>query len=173
MDNIKALLADTSTFIGYATSGDGTTWTVEDPKALAGASSSPWSSVSNPSVIFDGSVYEIWFTQGIDELTAQNLVSLMDGTILPIGHAYPGVSIDLVSGWNFIGLPVSPIPPDTEDALSSILTNVQTVWAYDAATATWTYYTTIPGAPQGGLTDMTEGKAYWIEMTADAKLTIN
>jgi len=83
------------------------------------------------------------------------------------------VSIDLVSGWNFIGLPVSPIPPNTEDVLSDIIANVQTVWAYDAATATWTYYTTIPGAPQGGLTEMMVGKGYWIELIYPATLTVS
>ena len=82
-------------------------------------------------------------------------------------------NIDLVIGWNLISIPETPSPSATEDVLSGILTNVQTVWAYDAATATWSYYTTIVGPPQGDLTDMTEGKAYWIEMTAVDTLTIN
>ncbi len=172
-DNIKALLADTSTFIGYATSGDGTTWTGQNPTALVGSSGSPWSSVGNPCVVYNNGVYEIWFTQGIDALSSQNLLSLMDGTILPIGYAIFGVSIDLVSGWNFIGMPVVPASTAIGDVLADIISDVQTVWAYDAATTTWDYYTTIPGAPQGDLTVMTVGKGYWIEMTSPATLIVS
>ena len=79
----------------------------------------------------------------------------------------------MVIGWNLISIPKTPNPSATADVLSDIITNVVTVWDYDAATATWHYYTTIVGPPQGDLTDLTEGKAYWIEMTAADTLTIN
>ena len=170
MDNIKALLADTSTFIGYATSGDGTTWTVEDPKALVGANSSPWASVGNPSVVYNSGVYEIWFTQGIDELTAQNLLDVLQGDILPIGYAILGVSIDLVSGWNFIGLPVTPTSTDIGDVLADIIGEVVVVWYYDGTTQTWSNY--IPSGPPPSLTEMTEGKGYWVEITNPTTLII-
>jgi len=50
---------------------------------------------------------------------------------------------------------------------------VTTVWHYNAATGIWTYFTTIQGAPQGSLIEMTEGEGYWIEMTAPNTLVIN
>jgi len=53
------------------------------------------------------------------------------------------------------------------------LNNVRTVWTYDASIQLWDYFTTIEGAPQGGLTEMIEGRAYWIEMTAEDTLVIN
>ena len=171
MQNIEALLVNTGNKIGYTTSANGIAWDVAT-EALAG-SGGPWSNVGAPCVVLDSGTYEMWFTKGIDELTAQNIISLMDGSDLPIGYATFGVDIDLVTGWNFIGMPLSPVPSDTADVLSGIVTNVITVWAYDAATATWHYYTTIVGPPQGDLTDLTEGKAYWIEMTAADTLTIN
>jgi hypothetical protein len=166
-------LTDTATRIGYATSADGAIWAIEDPAALTGANGSPWSSVAAPCVVFEGGSYQMWFTQGIDELSAQNVVDLLQGTILPIGYATFGEEIELVSGWNFIGLPLSPVPADTEAVLGDILANVQTVWTYDAASGLWSYYTTIQGAPQGDLTEMAEGKAYWIEMTAADTLILN
>ena len=165
IDPVLPYLANTSTVVGHATSADGITWDIRNPTNLVGASGSPWSSVGAPCVIYNGGVYEMWYVQGIDVLTAQNIVYLLQGEILPLGYAYYEVSIDLVSGWNFIGLLRSPIPSNTEDVLSGIIANVRTVWAYDAATGLWSYFTTISGAPQGGLTEMTEGKAYWIEMT--------
>ena len=87
MDPLKALLAETSTVIGYATSDNGTAWTVQSPTALEGANSTPWSSVGRPSVIVDDGAYEMWYTKGIDELTASNLVDFLLGDILPIGYA--------------------------------------------------------------------------------------
>lgn len=174
MDNVKALLANTSAVIGYATSGDGTTWTVQNPTAMVGASGSPWSSVGAPCVVYNSGVYEMWFTKGIDDLIAGDILNLLLGSELPIGYAYfEERSIDLVSDWNFIGLPVSPLPPNTEDVLSDIIGDVQTVWAYDAATGLWSYFTTIPGAPQGGLIEMTEGKGYWMELINPTTLILS
>jgi len=87
IDTIKSVLSGTSTVIGYATSGDGVNWTEQNSQHLVG-SGSPWSSVAAPSVAKTGSSYEMWYTQGFDELTWQNIIYLLDGTILPIGYAY-------------------------------------------------------------------------------------
>ncbi|MBN1369443.1 MAG: hypothetical protein JW954_04325, partial [Dehalococcoidaceae bacterium] len=102
-------------------------------------------------------------------------VELTGPATLTLSGGEPGYpyEIELVTGWNLVSIPKTPGPSTTEDVLSGIIGNVQTVWAYDAATGLWRYYTTIPGAPQGELTDMTEGKAYWIEMTAADTLIIN
>ena len=163
-DSIRPYLDDTGIKISYATSLDGESWTTQNPAALVGNSGSPWSSVAFPCVVWEDGTYQMWFTQGFEPLTAQNIVSLLDGTNLPIGYATAIEGIDMVSGWNFIGLPEVPVSPNTEEVLSGIIANVQTVWAYDASTGLWSYFTTIPGAPQGDLTEMDVGVGYWIEL---------
>jgi len=87
LDTVKAILSDTGTRIGYATSADGATWTVQNSNALSGATASPWSSVAFPRVVYGTGVYEMWFTQGIDVLSAQNVVDVLQGDILPLGYA--------------------------------------------------------------------------------------
>ncbi len=175
MAAIKAILDNSTALIGYATSGDGQNWTVANPSALTGTSTTPWSSVAFPCVVYDNGAYEIWFTQGVDELLAQSLLDILQGDTLPIGYAtYSGsVSIELVAGWNLIGLPVIPASTAIEDILSAIIGNVTTVWRYDASTGIWDYFTTIEGAPAGDLTELTEGYGYWVEMANPATLIIN
>ena len=87
IDDIKGILDDTSTVIGYATSSDGETWTVRSSQHLVGGGS-PWSSVAAPSVTKTGSKYEMWYTEGIDDLSLQYLLDLALGGDLPIGYAY-------------------------------------------------------------------------------------
>lgn len=99
----------------------------------------------------------------------ENPVSLL---LFGAEPAYP-FEIELVTGWNMISIPKTPASPQTEEVLSEILGNVRNVWTYDASTQLWEYFTTIQDAPQGGLTEMIEGQAYWIEMTADGTLVIN
>ncbi len=124
-----------------------------------------------PGVIYSNP-YEMWHVQGIAALDAQMLADLLLGDTLPIAYAtFPGNSLGLVSGWNFVGLPVSPVSPTITDVLAGIIGDVEIVWYYDGATATWSYY--IPGGPPPTLNNMTEGKAYWIKMTAPNTLTIN
>ncbi|GAH76331.1 unnamed protein product, partial [marine sediment metagenome] len=75
IDDIKALLDATSTVIGYATwDGVSASWTVQNSQDLGGSSGSPWSSVAAPSVVKTGTTYEMWYTEGIDDLTWQNLL---------------------------------------------------------------------------------------------------
>jgi len=137
---------------------------------MVGSSGSPWSSVGAPCVVYNNGLYEMWYTKGIDELTAGNLLDILLGSELPIGYAYfEERSMDLVSGWNFIGLPLSPASSDIDYILADIINEVVVVWYYDGATATWYYF--IPDGPQN-LTEMTEGKAYWIKMTVPNTLTI-
>ncbi len=88
ISTIEGLLGNTRTVIGYATSTIGTAWTVQSSEHLVGSSTSAWSSVAAPSVVKDGTTYYMWYTEGIDDLTVQNLVALVLGTDLPIGYAY-------------------------------------------------------------------------------------
>jgi len=169
----KARLAGTTTRIGYASSGSGIdSWTEDGNYGLNPVADTPWSSIGRPCVIRTGEFYQMWFTQGINDLTAQNLVDLWQGTICTVSYASTGEILELAAGWNFIGLPLNPVPPDTDEVLGDIIGNVQTVWAYDAATGLWRYYTTIPGAPQGTLLEMETGVGYWIELISPANLNI-
>ncbi len=94
IDAIKSVLSATSTVIGYATSNDGIIWTPQTAPDLIGSSITPWSSVAAPSVAKTGSSYEMWYTQGFDELTWQNIIYLLDGTNLPIGYASYTAPVD-------------------------------------------------------------------------------
>ena len=77
--------------------------------------------------------------------------------------------IDLVPGWNLVSLPLIPNDADIETQLAGIVENVDMVWAYDAATPAWSSYW--PGGPSD-LTDMVDGKGYWVSMTAHDVLTV-
>ncbi len=153
MDPLKALLANTTTVIGYATSDNGTVWAVQDPLALVGANSTPWSSVGRPSVIVEGGAYEMWYTKGIDELTAQNLVDFLLGDTLPIGYAtgVTGATVEISvvlqgsrpdSGWviplnaKFYTPNPSGLIPNPGDLIHS--SNQTTVKSGSTATANFT-----------------------------------
>ncbi len=169
MDEVKELLAHTNTVIGYATSSDGIAWTVRNSQALVGTNSNLWASVANPSVVLQNGLYQIWFAQGIDELSAQNFLDTLQGDTASLGYASYPVGIDLVADWNFIGLPITPASTTIGDVLAGIIGDVELVWAFDSATDTWSYY--IPGGA-ATLTDMTVGKGYWVKMSSPNTLTV-
>jgi len=77
--------------------------------------------------------------------------------------------VTLYEGWNLIGLPFMPEDPSIEVVLSEIIGYVESVWAFDGGTGTWSSYS--PGAPSD-LVEMVEGEGYWIKMNANAILTI-
>ncbi|MBF8303708.1 MAG: hypothetical protein HW399_83, partial [Dehalococcoidia bacterium] len=62
LTQLDSLLANSATVIGFATSGDGINWTLQNTQALSGGNSG-WTSVGNPSVIKDGSTYKMWHTR--------------------------------------------------------------------------------------------------------------
>ncbi len=77
--------------------------------------------------------------------------------------------IALFEGWNFIGLPLSPEDSSFEIILSEIIDYVESVWAFDGETKTWSSYS--PGAPSN-LVEMVEGSGYWIKVAEDVTLTV-
>ena len=85
-------------------------------------------------------------------------------------------NISLNSGWNLISLPLIPSDPSLTAVLSGISGKVTSVWAYDASTASvgpkygWTNWSPTVG---GDLTQMVDGKGYWINMNTAATLTIS
>jgi len=117
IDDIKALLDSTSTVIGYATSSDGMSWTVQNSQDLVGSSGSPWSSVAAPSVVKIGSEYEMWYTEGIGDLTWQNLIDIVFGVNLPIGYAYY--------------TPPAPAPPPPPPTVETTLFGVEGEFSID------------------------------------------
>jgi len=87
LTTINNTLASTNTAIGYATSSNGATWTVQSASDLTGSTGSTWSSVAAPTVVESGGSYEMWFTEGISGLTLGKIVDLMLGSDFPIGRA--------------------------------------------------------------------------------------
>ncbi len=77
--------------------------------------------------------------------------------------------IVLFEGWNLIGLPCTPVDSSIDVVLADILDNVESVWTFDGEAKTWLVYS--PGFPSD-LTEMVEGRGYWIKMNTDAILTI-
>lgn len=87
LDPMTDLLTQTSTVIGYATSANGSDWTVVQDTDLEGVTRDPWSSVAAPSVIPEGTGYRMWFTEGAASLDLQALLDLALGDDFPIGMA--------------------------------------------------------------------------------------
>jgi hypothetical protein len=95
---------------------------------------------------------------------AENTASvLVEVEILEAQRAY---AIELYKGWNLISLPLIPNDSSIEVILADIAAVVDRVWTYDAETKLWS------GWP-GTLTEMVDGKGYWIKMTAPATLIIH
>ena len=74
LDEILAILDGTSTVIGYTTSSNGIDW--EATQEVLAGNGDAWSSVAKPSVVKSSS-YEMWYTQGITNLTQANLSILL------------------------------------------------------------------------------------------------
>jgi predicted GH43/DUF377 family glycosyl hydrolase len=87
LTTIKNTLASTNTAIGYATSSNGVAWTIQSTRSLVGSTDSLWSSVAAPTVVESSGSYEMWFTEGISDLTVEKLANIYLGNDLPIGRA--------------------------------------------------------------------------------------
>jgi len=72
--------------------------------------------------------------------------------------------LQLYEGWNLIGIPCIPEDPSIEVMIYDIIDYVESVWAYDGEMGYWSSYS--PYAPSD-LTEMVDGKGYWIKMTTD------
>jgi hypothetical protein len=89
-----------------------------------------------------------------------------------INFAVTGVSVPvpLDTGWNLMSLPVVPDDSTIAAVLASIEEDFISVHYYDATTEDWLIYSVEPYFDS--LTDMKDGKAYWINMRAAANLTV-
>ena len=79
------------------------------------------------------------------------------------------IGISLVTGPNLISLPLIPSDTAIGDILAAIAGSVNSVWAYDPTTQSWSSWTPAIG---GDLANLTDGYGYWITMTAPATLNI-
>lgn len=82
----------------------------------------------------------------------------------------PVTSLPLDAGWNLISLPLIPGDAAITSVLDNVLASVISVWHYDAASARWLSYAPALG---GDLATMTEGNAYWVNMSAPANLAVS
>jgi hypothetical protein len=72
--------------------------------------------------------------------------------------------IPINPGWNLVSLQAMPLNSDISNVLSGISANVLSVYYFTGGNSgTWQYY--IPNAGQGSLTSMSDGHAYWIQMS--------
>ncbi|MDO8568419.1 MAG: emp24/gp25L/p24 family protein [Dehalococcoidales bacterium] len=87
-----------------------------------------------------------------------------------VSRLLPANCVALNAGWNLMSLPLTPDDPAIATILAGISGSVLSVWHYDTASANWSSYVPSVG---GTLATMTDGKAYWINMSAPAILTLD
>jgi len=92
-----------------------------------------------------------------------------DATLTVRGESADTCELALFEGWNLIGLPLNPEDPSIEVVLADVLDDVNSVWAFDGETKTWSSYS--PGAPSN-LNEMIEDRGYWIKVNTDCILTL-
>jgi len=86
-------------------------------------------------------------------------------TVSAASHQY-----NLNTGWNLISIPALPQSTSISDVLSSISTQVVSVWSYQ--NGSWKEYD--PGNPLfNNLSTMKPGYGYWIKMNSSAVLTVS
>jgi hypothetical protein len=98
---------------------------------------------------------------------------LSDRTFSITAPATPPAEVNTValrSGWNLVSLPLIPNDPAIDTVLASVYGNLDKVWGYDATTGTWSSYA--PGAPST-LTQMRDGRGYWVKVNADCSFTVD
>ncbi len=71
------LLTSVSTVIGYATSSNGRTWTIQNEEVLSGTNGI-FDSVGAPCVIKDGDTYKMWYTRVKSDLTQTDVANILD-----------------------------------------------------------------------------------------------
>ena len=95
--------------------------------------------------------------------------ALTPDTVTVSQGVFEVANITLVAGWNLVSLPLIPLDSSISAVVAGILTNVKSIWYWDAVGKRW--YSFVPGGPSD-LTSMRDGKAYWINMKAAQTLTL-
>lgn len=75
------------------------------------------------------------------------------------------VSIDLYRKWNLISLPLVPFETDIDAILAALCPNdeILSIWHFDQCVDSWFVW----GNGQTSLTDIEDGKAYWVRIAYD------
>ncbi len=78
--------------------------------------------------------------------------------------------VPLKEGWNLISLPERPTEPEnnTDDVLSNVKGKYTDIFTYDGTT--WVYKSEYLGKWFGDLSEMNEGKGYWVKATEDCEI---
>jgi hypothetical protein len=116
--------------------------------------------------------------------------SLSSYTFAPVNYVYTNITADqtnqdfmatltqslpLVTGWNLISFPLHPTSTAITDVLSSLGSNYDLVYAWDASgghagAENWMRYA--PGIPGNTLATLDETQGFWIRMTGEDRLEI-
>jgi hypothetical protein len=108
---------------------------------------------SNVVSIFDKD-YLDWLYRGGDRVTVEQLPRLIKYTV------------PLAKDWNVMSLPIIPKYTDIEDVLYHVMPNVDEVWTcYDGCDEVADWHVYWPGHIEDDLTQMVDGKGYFIQMT--------
>jgi uncharacterized delta-60 repeat protein len=85
-------------------------------------------------------------------------------------YPVPALSMPLLTGWNFISLPVQPVPNVAGNVFASISSALAVAWGYNNGTKAWLRYR--PGDAESALTTIDSGKGYWLYLTSPATLIV-
>ncbi|UCB42445.1 MAG: hypothetical protein JSV77_08270 [Dehalococcoidales bacterium] len=77
---IETFLSQVRSVIGYATSADLITWTVQDNQVFPAADGDIFDSAGAPSVILDDTTYKMWYTGAKSDLTLAEIAAVLTDT---------------------------------------------------------------------------------------------
>ncbi|MBI2906509.1 MAG: CHRD domain-containing protein [Chloroflexi bacterium] len=81
----------------------------------------------------------------------------------------PILTIKLAKGWNLISVPRRLVEDNIADVMGAVADKVYT---YNTTTGGWDFATSAGGAWTGTLTDIEDGKGYWVNSLIDGELTL-
>jgi len=90
----------------------------------------------------------------------------------PAATPVPVTTISLTTGWNLVSLPQIPTNSSILSVLGPVMPNVIGVYYWDAGNATPDWLSYVPGPTPDNLSEMNDGKAYWVHMNATVPLSV-